>query len=112
MSIAEGLLPEFDQEMATTRKLLARVSSDKGPWKPHPKSFPLGHLAQLVAPMPGWLTQMLRDTEINVATSLGYSFETADTLLGEFDRHVLEAREALTSAKDVDFTVLWSLKER
>jgi uncharacterized damage-inducible protein DinB len=110
MSIAEGLLPQFDQEMATTRKLLARVPSDKGPWKPHPKSFPLGHLAQLVATMPGWLTQMLRDTEINVATSLGYSFETTDTLLGEFDRHVLEAREALTSAKDVDFTVLWSLK--
>ena len=110
MSIAEGLLPEFDQEMATTRKLLERVPSDKGPWKPHPKSFPLGHLAQLVATMPGWLTQTLRDTEVNLATSSGYSFETTETLLGEFDRHVREAREALTSAKDADFTVPWSLK--
>jgi uncharacterized damage-inducible protein DinB len=110
MSIAEGLLPEFDQEMATTRKLLERVPSDKGPWKPHPKSFPLGHLAQLVATMPGWLTQTLRDTEIDLATSSGYSFETTETLLGEFDRHVREAREALTSAKDADFTVPWSLK--
>ena len=81
MSIAEGLLPEFDQEMATTRRLLARVPSDKGPWKPHPKSFPLGHLAQLVATMPGWLLQMLRDTEINLATSPGYSFETTEALL-------------------------------
>jgi uncharacterized damage-inducible protein DinB len=111
MSIGEGLLPEFDQEMATTRKLLARVPSDKGPWKPHPKSFPLGHLAQLVATMPGWLTQTLRDTEINLATSPGYSFETTDTLLGVFDRHVRDAREALTSAQDADFTVLWSLKK-
>jgi uncharacterized damage-inducible protein DinB len=111
MSIAKGLLPEFDQEMATTRKLLERVPSDKAPWKPHPKSFPLGYLAQLVVTMLGWLTQTLLDTEINLATSsLGYSFETTDTLLGEFDRHVLEAREALTSAKDADFTVLWSLK--
>jgi uncharacterized damage-inducible protein DinB len=110
MSIAEGLLPEFDQEMATTRKLLERVPSDKGPWKPHSKSFPLGHLAQLVATMPGWLTQTLRDTEIDLATSSGYSFETTETLLEEFDRHVREAREALTSAKDADFTVLWSLK--
>jgi uncharacterized damage-inducible protein DinB len=110
MSIAEGLLPEFDQEMATTRKLLERVPSDKGPWKPHPKSFPLGHLAQLVATMPGWLTQTLRDIEVNLATSSGYSFETTETLLGEFDRHVREAREALTSAKDADFTVPWSLK--
>jgi len=69
MSIAEGVLPEFDQAMATTRTLLARVPRDKGPWKPHPKSFPLEYLAQLVATMPGWLTQTLRDTEINVATS-------------------------------------------
>jgi uncharacterized damage-inducible protein DinB len=110
MSIAEGLLPEFDQEMATTRKLLERVPSDKGPWKPHSKSFPLGHLAQLVATMPGWLAQMLRDTEINLATSPAYSFETTEALLGEFDRHVRDAREALTTARDADFTVLWSLK--
>src|SRR5262245_53313293 len=110
MSIAQGLLPEFDQEMATTRTLLARVPSDRGPWKPHPKSFPLGHLAQLVATMPGWLTKMLRDTEIDLATSPGYSFETTETLLGEFDRHVREARQALASARDTDFAVLWSLK--
>jgi uncharacterized damage-inducible protein DinB len=111
MSIAEGLLPEFDEEMATTRKLLARVPGDKGPWKPHPKSFPLGHLAQLVATMPGWLTQTLRGTEFDLATSPAYSFQTTDTLLGEFDRHVRDAREALASAHDADFTVPWSLKK-
>jgi DNA topoisomerase VI subunit B len=44
MSIADTLLPEFDQEMATTRRLLERVPTDKGKWKPHPKSFSLGHL--------------------------------------------------------------------
>jgi len=49
MPIADALLPEFDQEMTTTRRLLERVPADKGPWKPHPKSFALGHLAQLVA---------------------------------------------------------------
>ena len=111
MSIAEGLLPEFDQEMATTRKLLARVPSDKGPWKPHPKSFPLGHLAQLVATMPGWLTLTLEHTEFDLATSPGYSFESTDTLLEEFDRHVRDARAALTSAQDAEFGVQWSLKK-
>jgi len=55
MTIAQTLLPEFDQEMTTTRRLLERVPTDKGPWKPHPKSFALGHLAQLVAWMPGWI---------------------------------------------------------
>ena len=41
-------LKEFDVEMASTRKLLERVPGDKGAWKPHEKSFSLGHLAQLV----------------------------------------------------------------
>jgi len=45
-------LKEFDQEMASTRRLLERVPGEKAQWKPHVKSFPLGHLAQLVARMP------------------------------------------------------------
>lgn len=35
MTIAENLLPEFDQEMASTRRLLERVPTEKGEWKPH-----------------------------------------------------------------------------
>jgi len=46
-------LKEFDVEMASTRKLLERVPGDKAAWKPHEKSFPLGHLVQLIASMPG-----------------------------------------------------------
>jgi DNA topoisomerase VI subunit B len=53
MSIADTLLREIDQEMATTRKVIERVPTDKGEWKPHPKSMSLGHLTQLVAGMPG-----------------------------------------------------------
>jgi uncharacterized damage-inducible protein DinB len=110
MSAAQSLLPEFDQEMATTRKLLERVPSDKGQWKPHPKSFALGHLAQLVARMPGWLTNITRDTELNLAGAPSYSFETTDTLLAEFDKNVRQARQALTSTTDADLEVPWSLK--
>ena len=110
MSIGQSLLPEFDLEMASTRRLLERVPSDKGQWKPHPKSFPLGHLAQLVATMPGWLTRTVRGTEIDLSKSSGYTFEKTDTLLAQFDRHVREAREALALAKDEDFDVMWSLR--
>lgn len=110
MAIAETLLPEFDQEMATTRRLLERVPSGKGTWKPHPKSFALGHLAQLVAWMPGWVANTLRETELDLAAAPGYSFETTETLLAEFDKNVRAAREALASVEDADFTVPWSLK--
>ena len=110
MGFADTLLPEFDQEMATTRKALARVPSDKGTWKPHPKSTALGHLAQLIAGMPGWITNMVTKTELDLAGGPGYSFESTETLLGRFDKLVAEARAALASAKESDFSVPWSLK--
>lgn len=109
MSISADLLPEFDLEMATTRRLLERVPSEQGEWKPHPKSFALGHLAQLVATMPGWLTKMLLDTKIDLAAGGGYTFEATETLLDVFDRHVSEARQAFQSVKDEDYAVHWSL---
>ena len=38
MTFIDSFLPEFDTEMASTRKLLARVPAEKWDWKPHPKS--------------------------------------------------------------------------
>lgn len=110
MSIAETLLPEFNQEMATTRRLLERVPGDKGQWKPHPKSFALGHLAQLVSRMPGWIANTVRDTALDLAAAPPYTFEATETLLKTFDANVLDARGAITSSSDADYAVPWSLK--
>lgn len=106
-------LKEFDQEMASTRRLLERLPSEKAQWKPHEKSFALGHLAQLVAWIPGWMTKTLREPTINLAGSGGsggYSFETTETLVRLFDDNVREAREALTSVTGAALDEPWSLK--
>jgi uncharacterized damage-inducible protein DinB len=103
-------LKEFDQEMASTRKLLERVPSEKGTWKPHQKSFALGHLAQLVAWIPGWIATSLRESHIDLAQSGGYSFETAEVLLRLFDTNVREAREALAAVTGPALDEPWSLK--
>jgi uncharacterized damage-inducible protein DinB len=110
MTIAEKLVAEFDREMTTTRKVLERVPTDKGTWKPHEKSFALGHLAQLVAGMPGWLTPIASGEDINLAGRPGYSFEPTEKLLAYFDKNVREAREALSAVKDSDYSLPWSLK--
>ena len=54
MAIVDTLLPEYDHEIATTRKLLERVPEDRLSWKPHEKSMSLGGLAQHVANLPTW----------------------------------------------------------
>ncbi len=109
MSIGKSMLHEFDMEMATTRRLLARVPSDKATWKPHPKSFSLGHLAQLVARMPGWLASALTSTRMDLAVYPEYSIETTETLLDEFDRHVAAVHATLPTADDSDMMEPWSL---
>ncbi|HEU4748636.1 MAG TPA: DinB family protein [Gemmatimonadaceae bacterium] len=110
MTISEVLLPEFDQEMTTTRKVLERIPSAKGQWKPHPKSFSLGHLTQLVAVMPGWITNTVLETELDLGGFSGYTYEKTEALVELFDRNVREARGAIAGAKDADYLVNWSLK--
>ncbi len=110
MSISETLLPEFDQEMAATRRVLERVPDDEPGWKPHPKSFSIAHLAQLLARMPGWIGGALTTTELDLSSFAGYSNERTKSLLAEFDESVGKAREAIAAAKDADYQVPWSLK--
>jgi uncharacterized damage-inducible protein DinB len=109
-NISQAFLAELDVELPTTRRLLERVPGEKGAWKPHEKSFSLGHLAQLVARMPGWLTMTMRETVLDVRAGPSYTLEKTETLLAEFDRNVNEARKALAKAPDADYVVPWSLK--
>jgi len=110
MTIADSLLPEFDQEMATTRRVLERVPDDQPQWKPHPKSFSIAHLAQLLASLPGWIDQVLSSTELDLAAGGGYSNQKTASLLDTFDENVRKSREAIAKAKDSDYDVSWSLK--
>ena len=109
MSIAETLLPEFDEEIKTTRRLLERLPDDRGMWKPHEKSFSLGHLAQLISSMPGWITNALTEDKLDLAGGPGYSYEKTQAMLDSFDRNVKEARAAIEAASDSDFSEPWSL---
>jgi uncharacterized damage-inducible protein DinB len=103
-------LDEFDQEMASTRRLLERVPGDRGPWKPHERSFALGHLAQLVAWMPEWIALSLREPHIDLGAHAGYNFQPTEVLVEKFDRNVQAARAALEAVTGSELDESWSLK--
>jgi hypothetical protein len=116
MSISELLVPEFDHEIAVTREVLKRVPDDRGEWKPHAKAFPMAHLAQLVARLPGWVPMMFDRSELDIMPTSGpsfpgYSIEKTATLLAEFDRNAATARAALASATDDAMREPWTLKK-
>jgi uncharacterized damage-inducible protein DinB len=111
--VSEPAIPldEFDAEMDSTRRLLARVPGERGEWKPHHKSFPLGHLAQLVSWMPGWIASTLRERELDFEkTDVEYSFEPTETLLAGFDAAVDESRAALREVIGGALEKEWTLR--
>jgi uncharacterized damage-inducible protein DinB len=113
MTIAEMLLPEFDQEMASTRRVLERVPDDKLAWKPHEKSFSMGHLASHITNMIMWTVDTMNKTEFDVMTVTPEEMNKAATsraeLLSWFDANASAARAAL-DANDAAYGVPWSLK--
>jgi uncharacterized damage-inducible protein DinB len=110
MDLPTSPFADFDEEMRITRRVLERVPGEKGKWKPHEKSFSLGHLAQLVALMPGWIARSLNESAIDLGASPGYTYETTETLLSVFDQNVEAARDALREATDETLDEPWSLK--
>ena len=112
MSYAETLLPEFDQEMANTRKVLERIPDDKLDWQPHPKSHTIGWNANHVADIPNWLVMVLTTPSVDIAPVDGPAYALPKLTSGKeilelFDRNVAPARKAITEAEDVSRP--WSL---
>jgi len=115
MPLAELLLPEFDEEMAATRRLLERVPDGKASWKPHPKSMTLGRLATLVAELPGWVVNTISREELDIMPPGApppklEAFGSTQQILELFDKNVAAARAAVAKASDAEFKKPWTFK--
>ena len=110
MPIAEMLLPEFDQEIQNTRKMLERVPDGKFDYKPHEKSMNLGRLAAHVAEIPNYATATLRHEKMDF-TGEEKPFAPANRkeLLDSFDKFAAEARDLLAKASDEELAKIWTL---
>jgi uncharacterized damage-inducible protein DinB len=115
MSIAQSMLPEFDHEMANTRKTLERVPTDKFAWKPHEKSMSMGTLATHVANLISW-TNVSIDLEVLDMAPGGVQMKTpechtTEELLTMFDENLAKARKTLAGTSDEHLFKNWSLEQ-
>ncbi len=112
MAIKDALLPEFDQEMATTRRVLERLREEKYDWAPHEKSMKAGRLASHIAEMSTWGTLSLKQDALDLAGGhQPYNATSKADLLAAFDRNIGECRKAIEAASDDAFMQTWSLKQ-
>ncbi len=114
MALNEALLPEFDQEMAGTRKSLERVPDDKFDWKPHARSMNMRQLAVHLATIPDWGTEVLNKASLDVAPVGAPPYKppvvkSRKELLEIFDSGVSKAREALQRAGDALLLEKWTM---
>ncbi len=114
MSIAQSLLPEFDQEMAMTRTILESVPTDRNDWQPHPKSYSMEKLALHLANLPSWtrLTLTVDEFDMNPTgeePAPPRMLTTTEALLAEFDKNVAEARMVIAATTDETMFTDWSL---
>lgn len=115
MTATQYYLPEFDHEMATTRRVLERVPDDKLDWKPHPRSMSLGQLASHVAQLPDWASNIFTADEFDFRPPGRPAFKMADCrsrqeLVDLFDRSVATARETIKAAREDSLETPWTLR--
>ena len=114
MALKDALLPEYDHEMGTTRRLLERLPDAEFGWKPHDKSMSLGDLGQHLASLVMWCGTIANQSEFDLATFNPEDMPKMDTreqLLAAFDASVASGRQVLASKTDGELLAPWSLKK-
>ena len=114
MPLNQALLPEFDHELANTRKTLERVPENKFGWKPHDKSFSMSALATHLATLPSWGAMIIQRDSFDLAPEgepppVNEPAKSVQELLSRFDKSVADTRDALATATDEDLMKPWSL---
>jgi uncharacterized damage-inducible protein DinB len=111
MAIKDALLADYDHEMGSTRRLLARIPGDKLAWKPHDKSMSLGGLATHLGRIPNWAGTILNDPSFDLAEAPPDDAEQTSLagILSAFDEGRARAR-AWMDKTDGEYNSLWTLK--
>lgn len=110
MPIKDLLVPEFDEEMKKTRRMLDRVPA-KGDFAPHPKSMKLGQLAPHIAQLAGFGLTVLTEPSLDFSQRkyTPLPFESAQQLVRVFDEGAAKVRSALEKVSDDGWKEPWKL---
>ncbi|MET0551521.1 MAG: DinB family protein [Vicinamibacteria bacterium] len=112
MTQGQALLPEFDQEIAVTRKCLQAVPDDLQ-WRPHPTAMSYLELAGFLALLPSWITITIRQDSLDLAPAEGQppmpDLRKPADIVAFFDTNAATARAALAAVPDEAMAAPWTL---
>lgn len=101
MSINKSFLIELQHELASTRKIMTCIPTDKWDWKPHTKSMSLGSLAKHIVELTLWTIAITKKDIFDLHTDYIVLEATsgADLLnvLDEYEEGIANAIDAMTN---------------
>jgi uncharacterized damage-inducible protein DinB len=107
----EEILEEFDQEWATTRRVLERVPAGQLTWKPHEKSMTLGQLALHVAMGPGLIFDwVLQDSVESPGITEFPRPASREEILATHEESTKKVKASLSTIGDAGLGRTWHLK--
>ena len=109
---AELLYPDLEEELASTRKMIALVPDGNDDFKPHAKSMALGDLATHLAELPAFATTILTTSELDwTATPWERKVVTKTAeRLEMFDRNAKEMTSGITGANWNALGEKWTMR--
>ena len=110
MSATAALISEFEQEAATTRRVLERVPGDKLAWKPHDKSMSLGALAMHIAGGPGMISSWAVNDSFTMGGGSSPEAKSTADILAAHDASVAETKANIAKVGDAGLGQMWALK--
>jgi uncharacterized damage-inducible protein DinB len=110
MSIAQGLLAEFELQAPVTRRFLERLPEEKLGWKPHEKSMTAGQLALHIATVPGGIARFVQNNPAQAPETFKAA-QPADCqeILKAFDESVATVRKLLPKFDDAAMNESWRM---
>jgi uncharacterized damage-inducible protein DinB len=109
MSMIHALIQELEQEAQTTRRVLERVPGDRLDWKPNPKSMSLGQLSLHVATIPGFVSEILRQSPFTMPQFTQPSAASSAELVPALEDSVARAKANLLAIGDAGLADVWRL---
>ncbi|MBS1816240.1 MAG: DinB family protein [Acidobacteria bacterium] len=112
MKIADLLLADYDHEIENTRRTLALIPADKGDFKPHEKSMPMGRLAEHTARMGEFGNMVMNTEDMDLATAKWpeFHFNGPEQLLKHLQESSSQLKQTLNAMSDEDLEKVWTMR--
>ncbi|MEQ6353173.1 DinB family protein [Lysinibacillus sp. M3] len=110
--VKQLIVGDTTNELATTRRILERLSEEHMSWKPHEKSMTLGELATHLINVLNWQIAILQYSEFDLSTVplRRKPLEKQSDVLDEFDANIGKLKNLLAKCDEKTLGEEWTLR--